>query len=500
MNDQSKKVEPLRFEPAAPPAAAEESSAGPALLSNRNWVVPGLSVLVVLAVLVFFWLPSQVDTEAIEAEAAASTPVKPRAPVQEISPWSDAQLAKQRKAAQDILAMLLDEQFSLEELSVERWAPDEFAAAQALATEGDDLYRQQQFLEAASSYQAGLDAMEALSARVDEVFEAQMQAGLSALSSDQAEPAIAALELATILRPDLPEPQLALDRARNLAPLLELLAQAVELEKEADLEGAKALLEQARALDPQHPGAEAQLNTVIRNIARRDFNRAMSAGYAALDEARYDEAERQFKQARRIMPSAGETDAALQQTRTAKTAAQINAYKERALDAEGREDWNRATEAYQEILAIDNSVVFAQEGLERSRTRARLDGLLKKAIASPDRLSEDAAYASASQLYSYASALQPKGVILREQLEALDGLLRLAVMEIPVLFRSDQATDVRINRVEHLGTFSRVQLDLKPGTYTAVGTRSGFRDVRVVFRVSHDQDSPVVDVECTEPI
>jgi hypothetical protein len=113
MSDQNKKVEPLAFEPAAPPTTASTESKPATVAASRNWVVPSLSALIVIGLLVIFWLPEQVDTSAIDADAAAANPVRSKPSTIDVSPWSDAQLAKQRKAAQEILAELLDEQFLL---------------------------------------------------------------------------------------------------------------------------------------------------------------------------------------------------------------------------------------------------------------------------------------------------------------------------------------------------------------------------------------------------
>jgi hypothetical protein len=496
MSDQNKRVEPVRFEPAAPPAV-EEGARAPI---QRNWLLPALGGLLVLALLVFFWLPSQVDTDAIEADAAAAAPARARLAVEQVTPWSDAQLARQRKAAQEILAELLDEQFLLEELLVNEWAEQEFTAAQELATLGDEQYRQQQFLEASANYQAGLDAMLAISARVEEVFQQQLQLGLEALASDQAAAAIAALELAVNLRPDLPEPQLALARARNLEPLLALLEQATAMAASGELEQAKTVLQQARRLDPQHTGAEVQLRNVQRDISRRNFNQAMTAGYLALDDVRYDEAERQFLKAQAILPASAETGGALQQTRTARTQAQIDAFRQRATAAEQREAWESAVTAYREILTIDESVVFARAGLIRSQTRFKLDKSLRLAVTKPERLSEELIYRNTSKLYQQALALEHKGPMLRKQLRQLDELLQLALKPVSVLLRSDEATDVTVYKVAHLGTFKRQQLTLKPGTYTAVGVRAGYRDVRQQFTISHDGDGSIIEISCTEPI
>jgi hypothetical protein len=500
MSDQNKKVEPLRFEPAAPPTAASADSKPAPAVAGRNWVLPALGALVVIGLLVIFWLPQQVDTSAIDAEAAAASPARSKSSTIDVSPWSDAQLARQRKAAQEILAELLDEQFLLEELQVVQWAAEDFSAAQALATGADEQYRQQQFLEAAASYQAALEAMQAIAGRAEEVFETQLQAGQEALNSDQAEAAITALDLAVVLRPDHEGAQQALARAHTLAPLLALMQEATDAHKQGELEAALAFLQQARGMDPQHSGAEAQLRSIEREIARRNFNRAMTAGYQALDDVRYDEAERQFLKARSILPAAVETEAALQQTRSGRTSAQIEAFRRRAVDAESRESWTQAIQAYQEILTIDNTVVFARAGLIRSQTHARLDKNLRGAIAQPERLGDEAIYRNTRVLYKQALALQQKGPLLRKQLEQLEELLRLAVIPVAVLLHSDELTEVTVYKVARLGAFRRHQLNLKPGTYTAVGVRSGYRDVRLQFSVGHNQENRTIEIACTEPI
>jgi tetratricopeptide (TPR) repeat protein len=501
MSDQNKKVEPLRFEPAAPPTTAStDSKPRPASAAGRNWVLPALGVLVIVGLLVIFWLPQQVDTSAIDAEAAAASPARSKPSMIDVSPWSDAQLARQRKAAQEVLAELLDEQFLLEELQVVLWAAEDFSAAQALAKTADEQYRQQQFLEAAASYQAALDAMQTISNRADEVFEAQLQAGLDALDSDQAEAAITALDLAVILRPDHEAAIAALARAYTLAPLLALMQEATDAHKQGDLEATLALLQQAHRMDPLHSGAEAQLHSVEREITRRNFNRAMTAGYQALDDIRYDEAERQFLKARSILPAAVETESALQQTRSARTSAQIEAFRRRAVDAESRESWTQAIQAYQEILGIDGTVVFARAGLIRSQTHARLSKNLRAAIAKPERLGDDAIYRNTRALYEQALGLQKKGPLLRKQLEQLEELLRLALIPIPVLLHSDEVTEVTVYKVARLGAFRRHQLNLKPGTYTAVGVRSGYRDVRLQFSVGHNRENRTIKIACTEPI
>jgi hypothetical protein len=54
--------------------------------------------------------------------------------------------------------------------------------------------------------------------------------------------------------------------------------------------------------------------------------------------------------------------------------------------------------------------------------------------------------------------------------------------------------------VTELGTFEQTRLDLKPGTYAAVGRRAGYREVREEFTVGFGLTPAVVIVRCSEAI
>jgi hypothetical protein len=46
----------------------------------------------------------------------------------------------------------------------------------------------------------------------------------------------------------------------------------------------------------------------------------------------------------------------------------------------------------------------------------------------------------------------------------------------------------------------RKEVTLRPGTYVAVGSRPGFRDVRMEFRVAPEIEMQPVVVQCEEQI
>ncbi len=104
------------------------------------------------------------------------------------------------------------------------------------------------------------------------------------------------------------------------------------------------------------------------------------------------------------------------------------------------------------------------------------------------------------QLLAQARQISPRGPVLAGQIEQLQSLLDQANTPVNITLRSDEQTEVIVYKVARLGRFQQRELTLRPGTYTAVGTRNGYRDVRHSFTVSHDRAPPPLTIACVEPI
>lgn len=64
---------------------------------------------------------------------------------------------------------------------------------------------------------------------------------------------------------------------------------------------------------------------------------------------------------------------------------------------------------------------------------------------------------------------------------------------------SDGFTQVTITNVGAFGSFTHRDVELKPGRYTVIGSREGYRDVRRDISVSPGQ-TQTISVSCYEPI
>ena len=145
-------------------------------------------------------------------------------------------------------------------------------------------------------------------------------------------------------------------------------------------------------------------------------------------------------------------------------------------------------------------MVPARNGLAASQRRAELDDRLRDAINSPDRLSDPAILQATQQLLDYARGIAAPGPVLTQQINTLAGIVQRAAMPVAVRFESDGLTEVVIYKVGRFEPFVTQDFELRPGVYTAVGTRSGYRDVRLEFRVQSESLMQPVVIRCEDPI
>ena len=178
----------------------------------------------------------------------------------------------------------------------------------------------------------------------------------------------------------------------------------------------------------------------------------------------------------------------------------ITSLERQAQRQEGNEEWETAVETYQGILDIDGNLAFAKEGLGRAKQMAALHAQLDEYIADPDSLSAAATMSRATGLVVDITRMPSIGPRLAGQRDELSRLLKRAATPLTVQLVSDNATNVSIYKVGRLGTFETRTLDLRPGTYVAVGSRPGYRDVRLEFQVAPEIDLQPIVVRCEEAI
>jgi serine/threonine protein kinase len=248
------------------------------------------------------------------------------------------------------------------------------------------------------------------------------------------------------------------------------------------------------------PDSSPRPRPPVDTAGERAFAAAVSEGEAALARNDFPSAEAAFTRAEGLEAGTDAVASGLARTREGQRVQALARLRDHASALETAEDWKGALGEYRRALALEPTVAFALEGSDRAAARADLASRLDFHLRHPGRLTTNAVAAEAEALLVRARNVPSPGPRLVAQIAGLEKALADARATVEVVIESDGATDLVMSGVGRLGPLTRRTLELRPGSYTVVGSRRGYRDVRRQFTVVPGADPPVVDVRCQEAI
>ncbi len=463
----------------------------------------GLVALLLLLAGVVFLLPKAVvrdTTDARPAAAEESADAEPSGSAGgDATPRRDERVLS-REQAEQVLGRLLAKMRTLEGRAVERWGGLPWKRAGEAYQAGDAAYLARDYDSAAERYAEAIAFADPLLEQVDVVFRETLAAAEEALENADTAEALRLYELAVAISPSHGPALAGLARAQNLDSVLALTEQGLALERDLELEAARRSFARAWEIDPQWTPARQGLDRVLAAINQMQFDARMTEGLSALENKDYLAARAAFRVARQLRPGSPEPADGLLQVDQGLRLDDIAALERRAQSLEADERWQAAVEAYESILELDGNLTFANEGLARAKRMTALHAQLEGYIEDPDALSSPRNMQIATQLVVDITRMPSPGPRLLSQRDELSRLLKRAATPLTVQIVSDNLTEVSIFKVGRLGTFAQTELSLRPGTYVAVGSRPGYRDVRLEFRVAPEIDMRPIVVRCEERI
>ena len=459
-----------------------------------------LGVLGVVVVIFFLpkWVapaaaPRQVQKQVLPASKAA-------APTPEKQPVDFAALARAKQEAEEIRGPLEQRLQELRERGVESWAGDSSAKAAAELAAGDKDFEAREYVLAMQHFNALPPALDELEQRAGAVLKEQLSAGAKALTEGRSADATTAFELASTIDPKNAVAAQGLKRAKTLDEVLSLITGAERREADGDVNAAAEAYKKALALDSQAPRAAEAIARIQSRLANDAFASAMARGFSALSKGEYAAARSGFESARKIQPGASEIDQALKQVEQEERTRLINSKLATARGFEAKERWADALGEYRAILQLDPTVATALENSARVQPRADLNAQLEVYLTQPERLFSAPVRTSARETLAQAGGISNPGPVLTRQMAVLRDWLARAEVPVQVALQSDNQTQVTIFRVGQLGAFEQRSLELAPGSYTVVGTRPGYRDVRQEINVVPGAQLPPVVIRCEDKI
>ena len=422
------------------------------------------------------------------APAAPATPPKPQVDPEALATFNTERADFQKQTT------------DLESRGAAVWGGADFAAAQMQAAEANGAAAAGGVTIALQHMDQARQLLGNVAQRAPQALAAQLKAGDTALAAGHRD--VASQAYAIALRID-PNSQRAIEgsrRARLLSGVLPLLSDAQKAEAANNYSRAAQDFSQALALDPGNAAAKDGLARVNAAFGNDNYARSVGAGFAALGAGRLTEAQTDFQQALSFRAQGKEATEGLQRVSAAMQMSRIAALRQQAAGLEADEHWRQAIAVYDTALRIDPALAFAKQGKSRDEARAELSESLQEIIDHPSRLSYPSVKDEAVNLLQEAREQTHSGPALTAQVERLAQLL--PQLDRPVLLNliSDNSTQVSIPSIGVLGSFGRREIHLKPGTYTVVGTRDGYRAVHQEFTVEPGQQTVSITVTCSEPI
>ena len=493
-------ITPVRVTPTAPGKGAH--------LTERSNLIKGVILTIAFVVLVagglWLWqylpgkLPKQDRTETLiqENHHAESEKTMEAPEVLSKNALDPAKIAVEKKEAENKLAEYMQLHQELEAKGVSKWGDQAYVNMTRLAKEADRLLLESEYSAAAAKYAAAAAGAQALINQAEPVLKQLLDEGQMALDEGNGELAQQKFSIALMIDPENQLARHSLQRAQKSDAVRKLLESGSRHEKAGKIAFAHADYQEALRLDPESKEARQALARVKGQIRDAEFQQLMSEGLTAFHQNDYQASRTKLLKAKSFRPQSREVKDALAQVDQAIRLSRIETYRQKATTAEKAENWQKALDAYLQALKIDANVQFATRGKERAQSHILIDKRINFFLQQPAALESDRQLDNAIALIEEIEKIEPKGPRLKERFEKLVGIVHAAQIPVKIIIESDTFTDIAIYKVGKMGRFESRELSLRPGTYTIVGTRDGYQDVRKKIIIKPGQSPLRVTIRC----
>jgi hypothetical protein len=418
-------------------------------------------------------------------------------PVDQIAETVDlAKLAAEKENAENKLADFTLVKNELEGKGVSEWGGDLYAEIIQLSQEADAFFIQKRYFPASEKYTDATAGANELAGKIEKTFQLLMDHGHTALNEGEGERAREKFRVALLIDPTSELAQHSLERAKKVEAVMQLVESGKHHEKNANLSFAHADYQEALELDPESKEARESLNRIKGQIKNDAFQQLMSEGLAAFHNNSHELARAKLLKAKSFKPESREVRDALAQVDLAIRLARIEELRKKALKAENSESWEQALKFHLAVLEIDQNVQFAARGKELAFKRIQIEKRINFFLDDPEVLDADSQLGNAILLVHEVEEIEPKGPRLKAGLKELTQLVETAQTPVIIAIESDNITEVAVYKVGKLGRFAVRELSLRPGTYTVVGARDGYKDVRQKIVIRPGQGPLRISVKC----
>jgi tetratricopeptide (TPR) repeat protein len=429
------------------------------------------------------------ESEAEDPSVETPSPQPPEA-------LDPAELALQKQTAEEQLADFTLARKELEQRGASEWGGELFADMMRISGEADASLIDEEYVTAIEKYSLATARANELADQMGDVFLQLMEKGRIALDEGDGEGARQGFRLALMIDPANESARHGLERAQKVEAVTKLLEAGRHHEENGNVSFAHADYQEALRLDPESEEARKGLDRVKSQIKDEEFQQLISEGLAAFHNDEFQLARKKLLKAKSFKPESRVVRDALTEVDQGIRLARVTELRKKAVKAESMENWKEALSSYLAALKIDKNIQFAVQGKERALKQIQIDKRVDFFLQDPGALNSDQQLEHAVSLVHDIERMESKGPRRAAELKELRQLVTAAQIPVKLIIESDNVTEVAIYKVGKLGRFNVRELDLRPGTYTVVGARDGYKDVRQRVVIKSGQDELRISVKC----
>ena len=420
----------------------------------------------------------------------------PAGPKVSSSSENEKQTAQKNQAEHQRLAYF-QVKSTLEKMGVSNWGENQYEEMVILEQEAETLFSQHAFDGSSALFTTALEKANLLINGAQTTLKQLNEKGEEAIAKGDGQEAQEAFQTALLIDPSNAIARSGLKRAQNTETVTHLIEKGMVHERDGNYTLALADYKQALVQDPKAKKALTGLKRVEAIIEAAQFQQLMSDGQTALAQKNLQKARSRLLKAKTLRPKDPGVIDALAQTDQAIHMRQIENLHQSAIQAEKAEKWSQALASYQKVRQLDRNIRFAVQGEARAQDYIRINNRISYFLENPSVLESDRQLQNALSLIDETENLTVKGPLINARINELKTLVETAKTPVRLIIESDNQTDVAVYKVGKFGRFTERELVLRPGTYTVVGSREGYQDVRKKFKVRPGQQPQRITVICT---
>jgi len=164
------------------------------------------------------------------------------------------------------------------------------------------------------------------------------------------------------------------------------------------------------------------------------------------------------------------------------------------------QEWIVAKSAFQEALDYEPTSQQAQDGLATAEEQIAREERLKQFLLEAETFERNGEFEKALiVLREGRQVADPSGVV-SDKIQLLESILEEQSKPQIVKIISDSMTEIEVYKVGKFEPSQELNLKLRPGEYTIVGSRLMYRDVRYSLVVKVGEAPDPIEVICQEKL